>query len=602
MNRLHPAPTAGRRTEELDGRKGTAGPARGAGDGTDGGCRISDHDEIQARSGAGRPIHSPRGKRTEMDNHHEYLVIGAGPAGVQAAFYLQRDGRDYLVLESGPRPGTFFETFPRHRLLISINKVHTGSDDPEFSLRHDWNSLLSEGEGPLFKEHTRKYFPPADSLLSYLRDFVARHGIRIRHDTRVTRIARHGAGFAVESDDGARFTCDRLVVATGVSRPYVPPIPGIELVEGYEDVSVDPEDFANQRVLIIGKGNSALETADNLVGTTALLHVVSPSSVRMAWKTHYVGDLRAINNNFLDTYQLKSQNAVLDATVEKIARRPDGGYVVTFAYAHAEGEVEDLPYDRVIRATGFGFDASVFDADAAPALAVHDRFPALTCEWESVNQPGMFFAGTIMQGLAYRKATSGFIHGFRYNIRTLARILGERFHGVPFPSDTLPFTPEAVAGRLLQRVNRGSDLWQQQSFLGDAALVGGDGTVEWREALPVPFIREKYVDAGRRVFMLTLEFGPHASDNDPFAMPRSRSDDFTRAADSAFLHPVLREFQDGAQVSEHHIIEHLEARWEGREHVDPLLDHLRQRIGGERISVGRIVSEENTEALLPAGD
>ena len=27
---------------------------------------------------------------------------------------------------------------------------------------------------------------------------------------------------------------------------------------------------------------------------------------------HYVGDLRAINNNVLDTYQLKSQTAIAD--------------------------------------------------------------------------------------------------------------------------------------------------------------------------------------------------------------------------------------------------------------------------------------------------
>jgi hypothetical protein len=293
---------------------------------------------------------------------------------------------------------------------------------------------------------------------------------------------------------------------------------------------------------------------------------------------------------------------VLDARVEKIVKRDDGGYRVTLAYAHAEGEVEDLPYDRVLRCTGFRFDASIFDADAAPALAVHGRFPDVTCEWESVNQPGMFFAGTIMQALGYRKSTSGFIHGYRYNVRTLHHILGARFHGQPWPADTLPFEAEAVAGRVLERVNRGSDIWQQQSFLSDAILVRDDGTVEWREAVPVPYVREKHAVAGRRVFMLTLEFGPHAGDHDPFAMPRSRSDDHTRAADSAFLHPVIREFHDGEQVSEHHIIEHLEARWAGKEHVQPLVAWLRERIGAPRIPVDRIVAADEADALQPAGD
>ena len=31
----------------------------------------------------------------------------------------------------------------------------------------------------------------------------------------------------------------------------------------------------------------------------------------MSWATHYVGDLRGINNELLDTYQLKSLDALL---------------------------------------------------------------------------------------------------------------------------------------------------------------------------------------------------------------------------------------------------------------------------------------------------
>jgi cation diffusion facilitator CzcD-associated flavoprotein CzcO len=549
-----------------------------------------------------RPATSHTRSAHAMSQHHEYLVIGAGPAGVQMGYYLQRHGRDYRVLEGGSGPGAFYQHYPRHRQMISNNKVWTGSSDPEFNLRHDWNSLLSDGQGPLFREHTTEYFPPADALLSYLQDFVARHGIRVQYHTRVARISRNGDGFAVDTTEGERFTCDRLVVSTGLSRPYIPDIPGIELVEGYEDMSVDPADFVDQRVLVMGKGNSGFETANHLVGAAALIHIVSPDSVQMAWKTHYVGHLRALNNDFLDTYQLKSQNAVLDATIQRIRRLPDGRLGVTFAYAHAEGEVEELPYDRVLRCTGFRFDASIFDAGAMPELAIHDRFPALTPEWESVNQPGMFFAGTIMQSQGYKKSTSGFIHGFRYNVRTLHHILAERFHGQPYPSETLPFEAEALAGRVLERVNRGSDIWQQQGYMADALLVGGDGTVEWREALPLGYISARH-GGHPHFFVLTLEFGKHNNLQDPFSIPRSRSDDHLRASDSAFLHPVIREFQDGRQVSEHHIIEHLEARWRGPEHVDPLLAYFHQRVANGKVAVGRIVAAEEEEGeLQPAAD
>ncbi len=78
-----------------------------------------------------------------MDTKFEfdYLIIGAGPAGLQLGYYLEQAKRDYLILESSDSSGAFFQQYPRHRTLISTNKVHTGYDDPEINLRWDWNSL-----------------------------------------------------------------------------------------------------------------------------------------------------------------------------------------------------------------------------------------------------------------------------------------------------------------------------------------------------------------------------------------------------------------------------------------------------------------------------
>jgi cation diffusion facilitator CzcD-associated flavoprotein CzcO len=327
----------------------------------------------------------------------DYIVIGAGPAGLQLGYFLEQAGRDYQILEAGPSPGMFFRTFPRHRKLISINKPHTGWTDPEMRLRTDWNSLLSDDPRIRFTHYSERYFPEADDLVRYLRDFAETFRLRINYGTRVTQVSRDRDGnFRVTDQRGGTHTARCVIVASGVSKPYIPAIPGIETAELYENVPIDPKNFVDQRVLIIGKGNSAFETADNLVETAAVIHVAGPSAIRMAWKSHYVGHLRAVNNNFLDTYQLKSQNALLDGDVVRIDRR-DGSYYVTVSFRRANEVKKDYRYDRVIVCTGFRFDASIFAEECRPELVHRDRFPAQTAAWESTNVPDLYFAGTLMQ-------------------------------------------------------------------------------------------------------------------------------------------------------------------------------------------------------------
>ncbi|WP_433076826.1 NAD(P)-binding domain-containing protein [Dactylosporangium sp. CA-052675] len=497
----------------------------------------------------------------------DYLIIGAGPAGLQLAALLQAEGRrDYLVLEGAGRPGAFFARFPRHRQLISINKPRTGTDDPELNLRLDWNSLLSDDPALLFTRYTPRYFPQAEDYLRYLADFASRLDLRIRYDTRVSRVAFADGLFDVDG-----IAARHVVVATGMSRSYEPPIEGYELAEHYADMPVDPDDFTGQRVLVIGKGNSAFETADALMETTTVIHVAGPSSVHLAWRTHYVGHLRAVNNNFLDTYQLKSANAVLDGHVRRIERDADG-YTVTFSFSRADEVVKQLRYDRVLACTGFRFDASIFDESARPDLAIKDRFPQQTSAFESVNVPGLYFAGTLTQQRDFKRGTNGFIHGFRYGVRALHRILQARHHATPWPATPLKAGPEAITDAIIARVNRSSALWQQFGFLADVVTVE-DGQVSYLEEVPVDYVRDGGLGDPPLALLTTLEYGPDHDKVDPFdiSVRRIAQDAAGQAHDAAYLHPVVRALRGGEVVAVHHLAENLENRWDRPEvHVRPL--------------------------------
>ncbi len=508
----------------------------------------------------------------------DYVVIGAGPAGIQAGYRLGKLGREYLILEKDESAGYYFKIFPRHRKLISINKVYTGYDDNEINLRWDWNSLLADDEDSLlFKEFSKRYFPHADDMVKYLQAFVEKNQIRIRYGADVQSVSRSG-DFEITLAGGEVVRAKTLIVATGVSQPWLPDIEGIEHAEPYSTTSVDPDDFINRRVLILGKGNSAFETADNLVETASMVHVCSPSPLKMAWSTHFVGHLRAVNNNFLDTYQLKSQNAMLDAKITKIEKRENGKYVAFFTYAHAEGEVEEIMYDDVIACTGFRWDNSIFEENCRPQLCSMGKLPVQSSSWESKNVPDVYFAGTIMQYRDYKKYMSGFVHGFRYNVRTLIDLLNEKYEGVAYPHVEVESKLEVMVGRMLDRINGTSSLWQQPGFLCDLYTFSESGdAVELRYDLPVDYVHETAGKTGEKYILVTLEFGMSKFDN-PFNVSRIARDNTDRSNKSNFLHPVVRVCRSGKCIFEHHVIEDLAAEWKEPEHIGPLVDFIRDAV------------------------
>jgi len=48
--------------------------------------------------------------RTEFD----YLIVGAGPAGLQLGYFLGKSRRNYLILEAADRPGSFYQKLALH--------------------------------------------------------------------------------------------------------------------------------------------------------------------------------------------------------------------------------------------------------------------------------------------------------------------------------------------------------------------------------------------------------------------------------------------------------------------------------------------------------
>ncbi|XP_072299588.1 FAD-dependent oxidoreductase domain-containing protein 2 [Eucyclogobius newberryi] len=561
-------------------------------------------------------------------HHHDYCVLGAGPAGLQMGHFLSRNQRDYIILERNAGPGSFFNKYPRHRKLISINKIHTGSNNREFNLRHDWNSLLSDKPDLLFRRVSSEFYPAADAFPLYLSLYERELGLRVRYGVDIGHIrafpSDSGKQYVLTEKHGSSYFCRVLLLATGLWVPQTIEFVGSDLVEGYESISTNPEDYRNQAVLILGKGNAAFETAQSLLGRASRVHMVSRSPVRLAWQTHYVGDLRAVNNEVLDTYQLKSLDGLVETHLEEIAitkrtvegkprrkherNKKDKLYLTLNKFmqngsSNSNSKAEELsgfhidnfsmrkPYDRVIRCLGFRFNFSIFDRTACPPNSenARGRLPAVTAWYEGKNTPGLFVLGTAAHSRDYRTSAGGFVHGFRYTVQAVHRVLEHRYHGQLWPSTKL-FSTQLLPW-ILKRVNEASGLYQMVQVLSDIILLHGTHCT-YLEEFPLQALPQFSSLSGHKVtnglIVLVMQYGKKKMDY----LGRNRAEtDWTRAWKSNFLHPVLY-YYDRLPTEEemklrphgwplprpkavHHMIEDFLTEWDAPiSHIQPLQHFL----------------------------
>ena len=260
-----------------------------------------------------------------LKDFYRYCVVGAGPGGLQLGQFMENAGMDYVIFEKERTPGSFYETNPRHRKLISINKRFTGRSDAMFNMRHDWNSLL-ETSALQFTNRTEERFPHADVLVDYIRDFAEQQeeSGRVAYGAKITKILRDGEHrfklsvdvHGTDESSPSEVRCGVVVIAQGLHTPNVPPgwdeiqSDGRPLVQGYEDLESDGRQYEDRSVAVFGMGNAGFETADAIAPYAQYVHIY-PGGVRkslpiVAWETRYVGNVRAVNAQSLDSYLLKS--------------------------------------------------------------------------------------------------------------------------------------------------------------------------------------------------------------------------------------------------------------------------------------------------------
>jgi thioredoxin reductase len=434
------------------------------------------------------------------------VVVGSGPGGLQASYCLQRLGIEHAVLSADESPGGMFQRFPLFERLISW--THAGADadrgSREYEL-HDQNSLVADDRalgalvpGEIAEGHRR---PSRDEMVAAMSTFAERAPVPVRYGCRWDSTRRDDDGMLVLVTSDGEYRCRAAVLAIGMTQPWVPPIPGVELGHHYVNVSSAPDRYRDCKVVIVGKRNSAFEIGEAIsrqgVRELTLVSPRPPDLGRLARSP--------LRPWYLTTYDEHVRGApgryVLNASVDRVERRADG-YIV-HALDASRPEPLLLEADDVIAATGF--HAPLQDLPALGVATVREgRLPALTPFWESMTVPGLFFAGNVSDAApGLRKhgvaSLSTMVGGFRYNARVLARHIAETLFGAR--GERPRVERDRVASLLVHELNHSPELAFQKGYLTRVLHVV-DGQACDEGIVPL----EVFVDGAVDGAAVTLEF------------------------------------------------------------------------------------------------
>ena len=338
-----------------------------------------------------------------MDNT-DIVIIGAGPIGLELAVALKAASLEYIQLEAGQigstmqwwAPGTKYFSSPER---IAIAGVPLIVADQEKATRENY--------------------------LDYLLAVVGTHNLEIQTYTRATGIDKTDTGFNIQTvrsftgvggpeelnytppSNTQTIKANRIILAIGdMHTPRMLDIPG-ESLPHVSHYLGDIHQYANQRVVIVGGKNSAVEAAIRLFRAGA--------QVTMSYR-----------GESFDPDRIKYW---LHPEIEYLIKKNKIEFIPhsTLESINEQSVIlntgQSIPADFVLLLTGYQQDQSLFE-QLGINLITDDRKPQLSLKTMETNIPNIYVAGTATAGSQQR--TKVFIETSHIHVDRIVAALQNR--------------------------------------------------------------------------------------------------------------------------------------------------------------------------------
>lgn len=291
----------------------------------------------------------------------DLLIIGAGPIGLNCALEAKKNNLTYLIVEKGTIVNSLYN-YPLYMRFFSTAEK------------------LEIAEIPFITTAPK---PGRQDALEYYQGIARQKDLSINLYEKVLNVRKNEEIFEVETSK-SRYSAKNVIISTGFyDLPNTMNIPG-ENLEKVKHYYTEPYPFAQQKIVVVGSSNSAVDAALETYRKGAeVTMIIRHSEISKSVKYWVKPD---IENRILEGSIKAHFNAELTEIKEN-----------TVIFKDEKGELHEIENDFVLAMTGYLPDFD-FLRNTGIRLEGDCLNPYYNPETMETNIPNLYLAGVVCGG------------------------------------------------------------------------------------------------------------------------------------------------------------------------------------------------------------